>query len=122
MAASQNFATVLSLPQPLVWNGGGTTTFVVAVASPMQVVWADDGSIDRFNAGLALTSVYDRGTVMNGHDFAHLIVLVKGSSAIWTCHEADFSTLGTLVAAIGGSSYALFARCDGDQVYRLPQV
>ncbi len=122
--ASQDYACVRSLPSPLMHRGGGTSSLALALASPMQVVWASDASIDSFAAGLQLTSLYDGvSTTFDGSTFVWLVVLVKGSKLVWVNHEADYGTLNTLVETVApGAKWAVYARVDGDQVYPLAQV
>lgn len=123
--AVQGFMTVLCDPSPISHYGGGTSTLVLGVQSPLTVVWASGiGITDTYQAGTRILSIYDQGLVLNGHDFAHLIFFVHNTAQPWSCHEADYATLPSLVASkIGANTqYAVFARVDGDQVYRIPQI
>ena len=119
--ATPGFFTTQSLPSPYTHVGGGTAALSFALSSPLTLVWAD-GKSDSYGANTQAVSIYDRAAQVDGGSFVWLVVCVHGQATPFLVKEADGATIGTLVDSVGGGEWALYARIDGDQIYRIPQI
>lgn len=123
---AQGFCTTHSIPDPLAHSGGGTSSLQVGVASPLTVIWADGKPNDSYTPsganGMPCLSIYDSSATFDGGSFVWLIIFSQGTPNPWAVKESDYANLSTLVDAVHGGEWALYARIDGDQRYRIAQV
>ena len=124
--SNQGYAAVLSVPAPLATSGLASTALAVGVIAPMTIVWADGQPDDAYTpAAVALPcrSVYDGvSTTVDASTAVWLVVLSQGTAQPWLVKEADYATIGTLLAAQSGGEWAPYARIDGGAVQRMSQV